>query len=229
MLRAIIFDCDGVLADTERIHWQAFNEVLSQLGLHMSWDEYVERYLAYDDPTCFRAFLSDVGYAHDDSLIEGLVRQKRRILSERSNAITIAAYPGVVEFVTEAAKRYHIAVASGAARSEILMVLKALSISDLFKVIVSSEDVAHGKPHPEPFIKAMERLNEELKLNPPLEPSECIAVEDSIHGVRSAKAAGMWCLAVTNTYPREMLGEADFVVDELSASLIEHLDERIRR
>lgn len=227
MLRAIIFDCDGVLADTERIHWQAFNEVLSQLGLHMSWSEYVERYLAYDDPSCFRAFLSDVGHPHDDSLIHELVRQKRHLLSERSGSLAIVGYPGVVEFVTEASKRYHLAVASGAARNEILMVLNALGITEFFKVIVSSEDVAHGKPHPEPFIKAMERLNEQLNLNPQLKPNECLAVEDSIHGVRAAKAAKMWCLAVTNTYPKEMLSEADFVVDRLDASLIEYLSQHL--
>ncbi|MCS7254024.1 MAG: HAD family phosphatase [Armatimonadota bacterium] len=229
MLRAIIFDCDGVLADTERIHWQAFNEVLSKLGLHMSWDSYVERYLAYDDPTCFRAFLNDIGCQHDDSLIEEFVRQKRRLLSERSGSLVLTAYPGVVEFVTEASKHYYLAVASGAARDEILMVLNALGIAELFKVIVSSEDVTYGKPNPEPFIKAMERLNDVLNLNPPLKPNECVAVEDSIHGVRSAKAANMWCLAVTNTYPRELLSEADFVVDKLDVSLIEKLKEHIER
>lgn len=229
MLRAIIFDCDGVLADTERIHWQAFNEVLLQLGLHMSWDDYVERYLAYDDPTCFSAFLKDAGYTHDELLVSKLVQQKRDLLKGRSGGLKLAAYPGVIEFVTEASKRYHLAVASGAAHNEVMMVLNALGIADHFQAIVSAEDVAHGKPHPEPFIKAMKRLNERLNLTPPLNPDECLAIEDSFHGVSSAKAAGMWCLAVTNTYPKEKLSEADFVVEKLSASLIGWLHECVAR
>jgi HAD superfamily hydrolase (TIGR01509 family) len=228
MLRAMLFDCDGVLADTERVHWEAFNEVLLKLGLQMSWDEYVRRYLAYDDPTCFRAFLCDVGYSFDEQLINELVSEKRKLLYERSSTLSIATYPGVVDFVLEASKRYHLAVASGAARNEIMMVLNSLGIADCFRVVVSSEDVKHGKPHPEPFIKAMELLNDSLCLTPPLSPTNCLVIEDSIHGVKAAKSARMWCLAVTNTYPKEMLCEADFIVERLDPRLIPWLDQRIR-
>ncbi|MFA4016836.1 MAG: hypothetical protein RUDDFDWM_001947 [Candidatus Fervidibacterota bacterium] len=228
MLRAILFDCDGVLADTERMHWRAFNEVLSKLGLQMSWDEYMRRYLAYDDPTCFRVFLSDVGYGFDEQLISELVSDKRKLLSERSSTLNIATYPGVIDFVLEASRRYYLAVASGAARNEIMMVLNSLNIANCFRVVVSSEDVKCGKPNPEPFIKAMELLNDLLCLNPPLMPANCLVIEDSIHGVKAAKSARMWCLAVTNTYPKEMLSEADFIVERLDPCLIPWLDQQIR-
>lgn len=227
MLRAIIFDCDGVLADTERIHWAAFNEVLRKYDAEMTWDEYTNRYLAYDDPTCFRTFLRDIGRDADDEFVKQLVAEKRALLRKRAEVQKLTGYPGVVPFIRAAAKRYPLAVASGAARNEIQMVLDALDVADCFTVIISADDVERGKPNPEPFLTAMMALNSVLQLTPPLEPTHCLVVEDSIHGVRAAKVAGMWCLAVTNTYPAEQLATADWIVEQLEPGLLERLAREI--
>jgi len=93
------------------------------------------------------------------------------------------------------------------------MVVSHGGLRDCFRAIVSAEDVARGKPYPDPFIKALELLN--LPATDRIEPSECLVIEDSIHGIRAAHQAAMRCLAVTNSYPKEKLCEAQLVVDSL--------------
>lgn len=213
MLKAIIFDCDGVIADTEPIHMAAFGRVLAEEGVSLTEEDYFAHYLAMDDRGCFtRAFSGSGGSLTHDQL-SGLIKRKAEFVKSAMQ-IELRLLPGAAEFIRLAAERYPLAVASGALRAEIDLVLKHGDLRDCFRVIVSAEDVARSKPHPDPFIKACDLLNVVNGVS--IEPGECLVIEDSIHGVRAAHQAAMRCLAVSNSYPKEELHEADRIVDSLA-------------
>jgi beta-phosphoglucomutase len=210
MLKAIIFDCDGVIADTEPLHMAAFGCVLAEEGITLTEDDYFAHYLALDDRGCFtRAF---AGREASQTQMHELMRRKAGYV-ERAMQTGLALLPGAAEFIHKAADRYPLAVASGALRAEIETVVNHGGLRDCFRAIVSAEDVARSKPYPDPFIKALELLN--LPITDRIEPRECLVIEDSIHGIRAAHQAAMRCLAVTNSYPKEKLSEAQLVVDSL--------------
>jgi beta-phosphoglucomutase len=114
------------------------------------------------------------------------------------------------------AKKLPLAIASGALRHEIEIILSSIGLLANFRAIVSAEDVTRGKPEPEIFLKALARLNASLASDHPISPAECLVIEDSKEGIRGARHAGMKCLAVTNSHPAELLNEADSIVDSLN-------------
>ena len=220
MIRAIIFDFDGVITDSEPVHLKMFQKVLSEMGITLNAREYYEVYLGMDDKGCFTTILKSNGIGTASQLIQSLIQKKTNYLMEYiKNDLFI--YPGVVELVGSYRKDYLLAIASGALRHEIEFVLESAGIRSAFSVIVSAEDVSEGKPNPECFNKTLERLNgiggERIKKD------ECLVIEDSIAGIEAAKAAGMSCVAVTNTYSRDRLTLADKVVKELSEINFENL------
>ncbi len=215
MLKAIIFDCDGVIVDSEPHHLKAFQIVLEAEGIVLTKEEYYEKYLALDDKGLFETILVKHKRPVDNQTLKRLILLKMPVYKQLSGE-ALFLYPGVVEFVKKAAGVYHLAIASGAFRGEIKAALDQGNIRSHFPVIVSAQDVRNGKPHPESYITALEKLNALTRADPPIKPSECVVIEDSLHGVEAARSAGMHCLAVTSSYPREMLiGKADRVVDTL--------------
>jgi beta-phosphoglucomutase len=220
MLKAVIFDFNGVLVDDEPIHFELFRKVLGEEGLTLTKDAYVERYMGMDDRGCFRAVFEANGRKLDDAQVAQLIRRKaayyRDTIAER-----IVIFPGVKRLVPELAARFPLAVASGALRAEIEMILQVAGLKEHFQLIASAEDVDHGKPHPEVFIKALRGLNE--KQREPIRASECLVIEDTKDGLAAAHRAGIKCLAVTNSYPAAEL-EAEAVVDSLEEVTIPFLE-----
>ena len=213
MLKAIIFDFDGVITDSEPVHLKMFQKALGEMGMSISNKDYYEIYLGMDDKGCFSTVLKSNGIEATPELIQSLIKKKTTYLMEYiKNDLFI--YPGVVEFVESSKKDYLLAIASGALKHEIEFVLESAGIRSAFNVIISAEDVSEGKPSPECFNKALEKLNgirgQKIK------PDECLVIEDSIAGIEAAKAAGMRCAAVTNTYKPERLAMADMVVKNLT-------------
>jgi HAD superfamily hydrolase (TIGR01509 family) len=134
-------------------------------------------------------------------------------------------YPGVVEFVKKAQGWYRLAIASGAFRGEIKFALDKAGLRQAFPVIVSAQDVKNSKPHPEAFLLALQQINEKHPVPfPPVRPEDCLVIEDSIHGVEGGHAAGMKCLAVSNSYPKEKLTRADLVVASLEELELKDLE-----
>jgi beta-phosphoglucomutase len=129
----------------------------------------------------------------------------------------------VADFIRRAAESYPLAIASGALRHEIELVLEHGGVSQYFDVIISSEDVERSKPHPDPFLKALDSLARARRED--VAPGECLVIEDSIHGISAARAAGMVCLAVTNSYSAAQLGEADLVVGSLEGLSMREVEE----
>ncbi len=215
-LRAIIFDCDGVIVDSESNHFETFRVTLEGAGIGLTRAEYDRTYLAMDDKGCFEAALCAAGQSVDTPTLKRLMLEKKaRYAALAGGGLVI--YPGVAAFVEQARGKYRLAVASGAFRAEIKDALDCAGIRSAFEVIVSAQDVKRGKPDPEAYQTALAQLNTRSASQPPISPAECVVIEDSIHGVQSARAAGMRCLAVTHSYPRALLLPlADRVIDDLT-------------
>jgi beta-phosphoglucomutase len=217
---AVLFDFDGILVDSEPMHYRAFTEVLDPLGMGFPWKEYVEIYMGFDDRDAFREAFRTKGIDLDDANLAGLVAAKSRAFRDGlRNGVN--AYPGAVPMIESlrAAGR-PLALCSGALRSDIEPILAQLGIPRCFDVIVSTDDVRRSKPDPESYALAFARLAER---HPALltVPGKSIAVEDTPAGIRSAKGAGLRVLAVTNSYGAGELAEADWIADSLKNVRVE--------
>ncbi len=224
MLRAVIFDCDGVIVDSEPHHLKAYKQVLAEEGIALTTEEYYSKYLAMDDKGCFEAVLRANNRPVDNKILKKLIIRKMEVYRRLSQQELIL-YPGVVDLVKKLKGRYRLAVASGAFRGEVKFALDKGGMRDAFPVLVTAQDVRNGKPHPEAFQTALAQINQKDPIpSPPIRPDECLVIEDSLHGVEGAKAAGMKCLAVTNSYPKEKLTHADLIVESLDQVRPEYLE-----
>jgi beta-phosphoglucomutase len=212
MLKAILFDCDGVIADTEPLHFETFRKVLEENKLIITENQYYSDYLAYDDRECFKKAFADNGKLLSPDLLDRLILRKASIF-EPILKETLAFFPGVKQLIHSAFEKFPLAIASGARRSEVDLILHAGKLQNYFKVIVTAENVIRSKPHPETFITAYEELKRVFSSF--FLPEECLVIEDSIFGIKGAQSAGMRCLAITNSYDREELKQADFIMDSL--------------
>lgn len=219
MLRAIIFDCDGVIADTEPLHFAALQRVLAEEGIALTEEDYYRHYLAFDDRGCFAKAFSNNAMLTTEKLAELIDRKASYI--EPAMRTHLRLFPGMVDFIRRAADKYPLAVASGALKREIELVLDFGGVRDCFLAIVSAEDVTRGKPDPEAFLKAHEIIN--AHATAAISPQECLVIEDSLHGVEAARLAGMPVLAVTNSYPKDRLSKADMVVESLDGLSLDSL------
>ena len=224
MLRAIVFDFDGIIVDAEPVHLKAFQEVLGRNGIFLSEEEYYEKYLALDDRALFSNILSDRNINFDESRVEDLMQKKSESYEKLIRA-DIKIFPGVIEFVNSVYKKYPLGIGSGALKHEIEFILDYVGIKDRFSTIVSAEDVKKCKPDPEVFVKALLEINKKLPGgSKPIQPSECLVIEDSPAGIRAAKIGGMRTLAITNSYPGCKLSEANLIADRLLQVEIEDLE-----
>ena len=220
MLKAVIFDFDGVVADSEMLHYKAFNMAFEPFGVFVEHEKYYNHYLGYSDVDGFEAISKDYGLDLDkQSRAKLLVSKEEHFKHIAGNDSCII--DGVAEFISMLkSNNIRMAICSGALRNEILMMLSNSNFADVFEIIVAADDVTKGKPDPEPYLLTLERLN----ASKGLQAGECIVVEDSFWGLQAAKAAGMHTIGVTNTYPVEKLaGYAEKVVNSLSDLEIEEL------
>ncbi len=214
MLRSIIFDFNGILVDDEPIHMELFQKILAEEGMTLTEKDYYARYLGMDDRGAFKAAYRDHGRTIDEAMLAELVRRKARHYKEMIGK-RMVVFPGVKTLVPELSARFPLAVASGALRSEIDLILQSVGLNTYFQVIISAEDVSEGKPEPEIFLKALRALNGGNSGGRLILPTECLVIEDSREGILGARRAGIKCLAVTNSHPAAELHEADAVVASL--------------
>lgn len=210
-LKAIVFDFDGVLADTEPLHFRMFREVLAEEGLTLVQADYSTRYVGLTDAACFHAVLEAHGerptYGRLNCLVEKKTHRMQAALLHEA-----VLMPGIAEFVRAAGTSYRLAIASGALRREIELTLERAGFRDAFEHITAAEDVPNGKPDPDPYLHAVRALSRRR----PLLPGECLAIEDTPHGVAAARKAGLRCLAVATSVDQEELWEADAVTISLA-------------
>ena len=219
MLKAIILDFDGVLADTEPLHFKMFQRVLHEEGLPLSEQDYYQKYVGLDDKGCFQAVLSAHGRPASPETVRRLVERKAALMLERIK-VTPVIYPGIEDFIKRAAGRYRLAIVSGALRHEIELILKSVGLRSSFEHITSAEDIRNGKPDPEGYLHAWRALNRGAAV----QASDCLVIEDTIAGIQAAHAAGMRCLAVSTTYPADQLAGADAVVSTLKGYDLEAIE-----
>jgi beta-phosphoglucomutase len=220
-LQAIVFDFDGVIADSEPLHLAAFQRALAEDGIALSAEDYYSRYLGYDDVGMFEAVARDREVAMSSLHVTTLVARKGAMLQELLHG-GATVFPGAVEFIRSAASEVPIAIASGALRHEILEVLEAAKINNLFACVVAAGDTPESKPSPAPYLLAFEQLCQ--KTGGDLDPQRCVAIEDSRWGLESARGAGLRCVGVTTSYAADELQAAELVVGGLTELTVAALD-----
>jgi beta-phosphoglucomutase len=216
-IRAIVFDFDGVLADSEPLHLRSYQAVLSPIGVTLTREEYYARYLGYDDEGVFTKIAAAHGARFDARQVAALIDEKTRIFDDLM-ASGEMLYPAARACVVRMASRFPLGIASGALRHEIEAILRSAKLDGHFRFIVASGETPEGKPAPDPYRRAAELHG--------LPPDQCVAIEDSRWGIESAKAAGLWCIGITSTYPREELQMADRIIgslDEFTPAFIEQI------
>jgi len=210
----LIFDFDGVIVDSEPIHLAGFQQVLAGEGIQLTRQQYYQHYLGYDDHDCFVAILRDRGRGADREQVAQMTARKTAIV-QRMLAESIQPLPGARELILAAAGAgVAMAICSGALRAEIELAARAVGVLERFQAIVSAQDVSAGKPDPQGYRLALNRLREAT--HRPLEAARCIVIEDAPAGIEAAKLAGMAVLAVATSYPPEQLAQADRVVRDLT-------------
>ena len=216
MLRAIIFDFDGVIADTERLHLQGFRFALDAYDISISEQHYFARYLGLDDRDGFESILEDNGVEADGGRVTKLMEDKAQIFRDLVDE-RVKIFPGVARLIADLRAAPHnlsTAIGSGALRDEIRLILKVARLDGCFDEVVSADDVARGKPEPEIFLEACARLA--ARAAPGLTPAECLVIEDSLAGIEAGRRAGMKTVAVTNSYAAHEFEHADLVVSSLA-------------
>ena len=210
MLNAVIFDFDGIIVDSEPMHYRAFQEVLVPVGVEFSWEEYCESYIGFDVRDAFREAFSNRDTNITPEQIAELTKRKARIFQQLVHDGQATPLPGAVELIKSIPRKLPVALCSGALKEDILPILGRLGIENAFRVIVTAEDTDKSKPDPAPYQLALEKLGLADAA------ATTIAIEDTPAGIISAKSAGMKVLAVTNSYDQEFLMEADAVTDSLA-------------
>ena len=206
-VRAVIFDFNGTLSDDEPILCEIFMHLFAEHGKPMSAQEYFDRLVGLSDPEIVRAWLGD-----DDSEVEAVIEERTRRYRD-AVADGSSVHEHVREAVRFAASRVPLAICSGAARAEIEPVVDAAGLAACFETIVSSDDVAHGKPDPEGYAKALAALD--------VDPADSLVVEDTEAGIASARAAGVGrVVALQTTLDPRRLMEADMLIDRLDLAVM---------
>lgn len=213
MIKAVIFDFDGIIVDSEPLHLRAFQRTVETLGLKLSPTDYYSRYLACDDKTFFRKFLEDNGQQGTERDVARLIEEKG-VCFEEMIGEDIRIFPGVLEFLETIQGRFHTAIGSGALTGEINLILGRRGLSEFFDFVIGADDTQNPKPSPEVYLKCLEQLRRDY--DGTITAGQCVVFEDSPHGVLAAKRAGMRCVGISNSCSGDELGLADWVTESFS-------------
>ena len=207
-IQAVVFDFDGVLADSEPLHLAAYQRLIEPRGIHLDERTYCERYLGYDDEGALRRMADDNGLRLEDEEIERLIVEKGHVFEALVGSRDVL-YRGAADCVRRLSAAWPVGIASGAERGDIDLILRGARLEDLFRFIVAAGDTERSKPAPDPYLRAAELHG--------VSAAACVAIEDSHWGLESARTAGMRTIAITHTYPRDALSDAaDVVIDSLA-------------
>ncbi|GAB5495806.1 MAG: HAD family phosphatase [Phycisphaerales bacterium] len=215
---ALIFDFDGVIADSEPAHEQAIRETAALEGFEVSHAMYTNEIIGLDDRDTFRLIGRHHGRDFSEAELVALTSKKQDRFLELVDAGEVEAFPGSVKLIREAAQQLPIAVCSGAVCIEIERVLSNLGVHELFPVIVTADDVKAAKPDPTGYSLTARKLG--------VDTSRCVAIEDTDKGIAAGKAAGLTVVGVCHSLPRERLSQADSVyatIEELNLDRLREL------
>lgn len=222
MIRAILFDLDGTLSDTEPIHFEAFAEIFRAEGIELSSGEYFGRLIGYNDRDCFATVLGEHGRETGPARIQALIERKA-VYYQAAIADRDVLYPGAVAFVRECAARFPLMVVTGTLRVEAETILARAQIRELFLDVIAAEEVERGKPAPDGFLAALGRLGFLLRPRPSITARECLVIEDTDAGIEAAHRAGMPVLAVCQSADARILAAAEIVRPTLAATSLDEI------
>jgi beta-phosphoglucomutase len=212
-MTAIVFDFDGVLVDSEPVHKAALLQAVGALDMTFTHEQYLGRYVGFDDRDCFRAIAADNNRPFSPELAADLAQRKAAAIGGLIENGAFTPFPGAVELVRAAAVAGPVGLCSGARRHEIEPVLRQLGLSTVFQAVVTADDVAHSKPDPEGYTLVAQLLR--------VEPRRCIAIEDTPTGIEAALAAGYAAIGVGHTFPVDQLIGAPVRVARIAELTIE--------
>ncbi len=205
--QAVLFDMDGVIFDGEPLHYLAARDVLAKYGRAFTYEQYKQYCAGVADRESFSRYFADIG---ETALpVESFLAEKAAAYMQVATKEPLTPIAATVACIRWLAKRHvPIALVTGSLRPEADLVLNSFAIADAFSAVVTVEDVTHGKPHPEGYLRGAKLLD--------VRPEHCVVVEDAPSGIAAANAAGIPCIALTTTYPRGKLTAADRIVNALS-------------
>jgi beta-phosphoglucomutase family hydrolase len=215
--KAVIWDMDGVIVDTAQYHLKGWQMVFQKRGANYTEEDY-RRNTGMRNDSIIRSILGEKIAQNE---IMAITREKDEVFRQLVSQ-NIRPFPGVLKLITSLKEhKFKIAIASSAPIENIQLITQSLKIHNCFDAIVSGWETTKGKPNPQIFLLAAEKLG--------VEAESCIVIEDAIVGITASKRAGMCCLAVTNTNPREDLREADLVIDTLEEITVDDLERLLRQ
>lgn len=220
----MFFDFDGIIVDSEPLHFALFRRLLAEEEIDLTREQYDAIYLGMDDRECFTAAIEAHGKTAALSKVSELIERKSSLLMKELDH-RVPLLPGAADLIRLLATSVPLAVCSGALRREIEAMLRRAGLLSAFVGIVSAEDVTHGKPDPQGYLAALAMINGVLALAEPIDSASSLVIEDSIAGIQAARAAGMRCLAVANSYPIPVLQRvgADAVVASLEGDPLKEI------
>jgi beta-phosphoglucomutase len=211
--RAVIFDFDGVIVNSEPLHFYAFHQILHDEKIELTEAEYYRELIGFDDRGALRHLLTVRNVAFEPKDLLRLMARKSRVMMELIRERKYTALPGIPEFVRGLWRHYPLGICSGALREEIEAMLEGVSLRDCFGVIVAAEDVTIGKPDPQGYLLCAKMMSE--KMATALSPADFLVVEDAPSVIKSVKAAGFPTLGVATSHSLESLAVADWRVQTL--------------
>jgi HAD superfamily hydrolase (TIGR01509 family) len=211
--QTVIFDFDGVIVNSEPLHFYSFHKVLAAEGIELGEEEYYRQLLGFDDRGALGHLFATRNLEIQPKDLSRLMTRKSEVMMELIEDRKYQALPGVEEFVRGLWRHYPLAICSGALREEIEAMLEGVALRDCFGVVVAAEDVTVGKPDPQGYLICMKLMSEKIKS--PLEPADCLVVEDAPSVIKSVKAAGFPTLGVSTSHDIEKLADADWRVRTL--------------
>ena len=227
MLAGVIFDFDGVLADSEPVHLQVFQTVLDQIGITLTAEEYYERYLGYSDRDAFAEVFRDRGVTMEAAEVDALLERKKGLFPQAIG--DHALYDGAAACVAHVAAHVPVAIASGALRHEIELILNRTGLRARFPVIVAAGETPRSKPAPDPYARAFELLRESGALRAGAAPADVVAIEDSEWGLQAARGAGLRTVAVLTSYGRDKLPSAEAWLPSIADVTMDVLEDIVSR
>ena len=211
-LEAVLWDLDGVIADTADYHYRAWEDIFKEKGVTFTREDFMRHFGQRHDTIIRFALGGNIPPDEFEVITERKQQEYRRLVAKN-----IKPLPGAIELI-KSLNNYHIktAIASSAPLENVEIIIRGLGIEACFQAIACGTEVPEGKPSPQIFLRAAQKLV--------VEPGNCLVIEDAIAGVAAAKRAGMKCVAVTNSHPGSSLKKADLIVDTLEVVGIGDLD-----
>ncbi|MDX2212784.1 MAG: HAD family phosphatase [Oculatellaceae cyanobacterium bins.114] len=228
MLKAVLFDFNGIIINDEPLHQKLIDQLLIEENLRPKPEEYWQTCVGRSDRACLTDLLTQRGRVVTDKYLNDLIARKSRAYQQQLQAIDkLPIYPGLTDLIFQLrSSQIKMAVVSGAVRAEIELVLERSQLAQHFSVIVAGDEITQSKPEPEGYLLAVKRLNQQFP-DLLLQPNECLAIEDTFAGIEAAKRAGIQVVGVANTYPFHMMQrQANWAVDYLMELELDRIRDR---